>query len=434
MTALHDRASLADRATATYAPEQLGRTQYMTPEGYLCCEGVRLARTGPMLYAHHEMPEIEPAASGAMITVLRDADVLFAPETILSFAGKDVTNDHPVRMVDGQTYKAVSVGTVLNPRRGEGIEADYLVGDLLIKDPDAIEAVRSKKKREVSCGYDAEVEQISPGLGRQTKVEGNHVALVKQGRAGPSCAIQDGDTPMAAKPKRTVLDRLRTAFKAKDEAAFEEELTNAQEAMDDDDADPQTIVIKVEAAPAPAAAAAEPVVDDETDPNEARFKKLEDAVTSIGEAVSKLAAPKADEKPEGEDTDEDEKKESEKTEAMDAIAKAEILAPGVSLPKMDGASPVTKGHITALRRDALRLAIADAGRKPHVEAVLAGREPKFDAMAPGEVRMVFDAASAVAKISNTASRNRPADIPQGRMTPAKLQKLNDERNGRAKRA
>lgn len=428
---VHDRDTL-DRATATYAPEQLGRTQYLTPEGYLCCEGVRLARTGPMLYAQSEMPEVEPGPGGQMITVLRDADVLFAPETILSFNGKPVTNEHPAQMVSPQTYGAVAVGHVLNARRGEGIEADYLIGDLIITDAETMEAVRAKKKREVSCGYDAEVEQISPGLGRQTKVEGNHVALVKRGRAGPSCAITDEGPAMATKPKRTVFDRLRTAFKAKDEAAFEEELTNAEEAMDDEGDEPQTVVIKIEATPAAAPdadPAAEPVVDD-ADPNEERFAKIEAAVAQIAEAVGKLT--KTEEPPAAGVTDEDvaeeeeEKKEAEKTAVSDTLAKVEVLMPGFKLPKFDSASVATNARLTAARREALTAAMADGARKASVEAVLAGRD--LAKMRPSSVAIVFDAAAALAKASNNSVyRPRPADIPQGPMTAARYQERIAER-------
>ena len=45
--------------------------------------------------------------------------------------------------------------------------------------------------REVSCGYDADYEQTSPGKGKQSNIIGNHLALVDQGRAGHAYAIQD---------------------------------------------------------------------------------------------------------------------------------------------------------------------------------------------------------------------------------------------------
>lgn len=79
-----DRAAI-DRATAdmaTYAPEQIGRTQYLTPKGFLYIIGVRVARTGPMMYRPDEVPEVSPNPDGSMTVVVRDAETLFAPETL----------------------------------------------------------------------------------------------------------------------------------------------------------------------------------------------------------------------------------------------------------------------------------------------------------------------------------------------------------------
>jgi hypothetical protein len=67
------------------------------------------------------------------------------------------------------------------------------LGDLLITTEKGIELVKSGL-REVSCGYDAQYEQIEKGKGKQREIIGNHVALVTKGRAGGRCAIQDGKT------------------------------------------------------------------------------------------------------------------------------------------------------------------------------------------------------------------------------------------------
>ncbi|MDB5448311.1 MAG: hypothetical protein JWQ97_3628 [Phenylobacterium sp.] len=420
-------ARATDRAVvdlATYAPEQLGRTRYRTPDGFLLCEGVRIARTGPMLYAAAEMPDIEQGPFTAMITVMRDAEVLFAPDTILSYAGKPVTNDHPPCPVTPQNFKTYAVGTVLNPRRGEGAESEYLIADLLISDQQAIEDVEAGKI-EVSAGYDTEVEQIKPGVARQTKNLGNHVALVARGRAGPACAIQDAaEEPAMAKRTTRILDGIRKAFRAKDEAALEEQLGKVEEAMDDegDGDEPQRLVIEVKQPEAPAAAAAE--TEDEADPYEERFKKIEDALEGIGTSLAGLKPVEAaaDADPDAEEV-KDEEKEVEKSTAQDAMSKAEILAPGVRLPTFDAAATKVKvGAITALRRAALKAAVADSARKVHVDAVLAGRAMDFDKARPSEVAMVFDAASAVAKAANNASVHaRPFDIPQGKMNAARMQ-------------
>ena len=55
-------------------------------------------------------------------------------------------------------------------------------------------ALTAQGVTEVSLGYDADYEQTAPGVGRQTNIIGNHVALVERGRCGPRCAIGDRQT------------------------------------------------------------------------------------------------------------------------------------------------------------------------------------------------------------------------------------------------
>lgn len=448
-----------DRAAAdlaVYAPEQIGRTRYRTPEGFLFCEGARIARTGPMMYAQKEMPDIEPGTFSSMIVIERDEAVLFDPDSIASYAGKAITNDHPPEPVTPANFKKYAVGTILNPRRGEGVEISFLIADLLIMDEDAIEAIepsdKSAPKVELSAGYDTEVEQIKPGVGRQTKNVGNHVALVEKGRAGPACSIKDEDPVMATKKTRRVLDAIRKAFRAKDEAGLEEHLTQAEGLMDDDDegggADPQTVVIKFEGPGAPAAGEASDEAGgaegEKPDPYEARFKGIEDCLSGMKDAFEKLTAAPAADAAEGEGEGEkvfdeeaeeakEEEKEADKTTAQDAMSKAEILAPGIKLPVADAKSKMKRSAITDLRRTALKTAVADSARKAHVDAVLGGRAADFDKMRPSQVAMVFDAASAVASASNNrAATPRPFDTPQGPMTAAKYQeRIQERRKARA---
>ena len=187
---------------STLVTEQLGRTRWLTPQGYLFCEGVKVARTGPMMYLPEEVPGID-AGDQTMVTMLREAEALFSPETISSFAGMSVTVDHPDEMLDPDNTQKSDAGVVLNPRQGEAGESAYLLCDLLIKLRSAIDDILSGKLREISCGYDCEYEQVRPGVGRQVLITGNHVALVDRGRCGPTCAIGDAEMP-----KRTIWDRL----------------------------------------------------------------------------------------------------------------------------------------------------------------------------------------------------------------------------------
>ena len=136
-----------------YTTVKIGPKQSLTPEGFLLCEDVPLARLGMMIYG----PDETPVAAGpeGVTKIFREAEDLFAPDAIASAQGKDVTDDHPEEDVAPTNWRELTVGVMLNVRRGEGAQDDLLLGDLLIKDPGAIEAVRNGK-REVSLGYEAD--------------------------------------------------------------------------------------------------------------------------------------------------------------------------------------------------------------------------------------------------------------------------------------
>lgn len=420
---------------------QVGRTRWKTPEGYLFCEGVRIARTGPMLYRPDEVPDIT-ADGNRMVLITRDADVLFSETTLASFQGKPVTMGHPSSFVLPGNYRQHTVGTALNPRQGLGVEADYLLMDLLITDEDAIEAVM-KGLVEVSPGYSAPREQVKPGLGRQVAIVGNHVAIVKRGRGGPSCAIQDEEPVMAVKKTRSVWDRLQTAFMAKDETAFKEELEQAKDELEGEKAeDEEPDDKKGETADGAAILSG--------------LKGLTDAIAAINTSLDSIKATldamaeeeKAEDEaeeekkvededpekdpPKAEDADPEEDKTADSAalqgEYADARAAAEILAPGISLQTFDAAAPAkdTRGRIRDLKVRALQAALADPVRREHVQTVMGGATLTADAIAkmPSDsVVAVFGAASALARAANNQGGGSSRTFPQGKMTTAKMQEL-----------
>ena len=211
-----------------YTEESLGEKRKLTPEGFLVCYDVPIARIGTLLYGPGEVP-IDAGGDG-VISIERLPDDVFDPEAMASFEGKPVTNDHPPLgiKVTPENWRELSMGHVHNVRRGDGrvLDDGFLYADLMVKDPDLIRDIQ-EGKREVSAGYDAEYEQLEPGRGRQHDIIGNHVALVDKGRCGPRCAIGDNDT-MAKKNWR---DRLMTAFKARDEAALVDELDKVKDML-----------------------------------------------------------------------------------------------------------------------------------------------------------------------------------------------------------
>ena len=157
------------------------------PEGYLLCLNVPVARSGTQEY----LPaELSLPSGGAAIPVRRPEEEVFSPETVASFEGMPVTNDHPPEGVDAGNIRALQKGHAHNVRRGTGKESDLLLADLIITDPALIRLVLEEGKREISCGYTYEL-CLEGGQYVQRKIRGNHVAVVDAGRAGSRVSIRD---------------------------------------------------------------------------------------------------------------------------------------------------------------------------------------------------------------------------------------------------
>ena len=121
-----------------YGTRLSGNISRREPEEYLLCLNVPVARTGPQDY----LPEELGLPSGpAVIPVLRTEKEVFSSETIASFEGMLVTNDHPPDGVDIGNIRALQKGHAYNVRRGSGAEADLLLADLIITDPVLIDLV-----------------------------------------------------------------------------------------------------------------------------------------------------------------------------------------------------------------------------------------------------------------------------------------------------
>lgn len=159
----------------------------------------RLTRTGVFDYED---------ANGARWGELRTPQEVFSPESIKSFEGVVVTNDHPDSFVNTGNVRDLQVGHVGTDVRREG---DYLCATVTITDPDTIRAVRDGKV-EVSCGYTAEV---IPDKGtfegqeysaKQTRIRGNHLAIVDEGRAGPGARLLLDAAHSVRKDKETEME------------------------------------------------------------------------------------------------------------------------------------------------------------------------------------------------------------------------------------
>jgi len=399
-------------ASAFFTTEPLGASQKLTPEGFLLCKGVRIARLGMMMYTQHDLPHLIPADDG-FIRVTRDAEDLFHPDALASFEGKPVTNDHPEDDVTPDNWKQIAVGTTHNVRRGEGIDDQYMIADLLITDRDAIDAVRDGK-REVSNGYDADYLQTAPGHARQHSIIGNHVALVDRGRCGPRCAIQDKETENMT--KQTPIQKLKAAFGTRDAKAFDEAAAE----------------IEAGQTGGPEIHIHNSTKDSAPEGLESRLVKLEKTLDSLTTAIEGLATAKDNKtkdedeeeekkKTEDADEDEDEKKKTEDelfeeeeedkqstkdtaSEYAAIVSTAEIIAPGFKLPKLtqdaQSSKKKSKDALCACKRRALDAAVKTEAGKKAVSPFLRGRT--IDKLSAEAVDAAFYGAAEVMRSTNNS--------------------------------
>jgi hypothetical protein len=377
-----------------FTEQQLGPTQSTTPEGFLLCERVAIARTGDQLYAEGEIP-LKGDNAGIVRIVRQDIEV-FRPETIASFEGKPVTMDHPSDFVTPDTWNELAVGHLQNVRRGEGIDSDLLVADLLITNADAIAAVR-QGLRQVSCGYEAEYVQDSPGVGFQRNIVGNHVALVERGRAGARCAIQDKETQhMTPADKKSLFKRIRAAFRSNDAAALEE-IAKGQDAEETEEEKEAREAAEAAAKTGDAVARLQATVDAQA----ATIAALAAAVA----AKSKDSDVNPDDDERKEKTDDEEETEEEKAERAkagdalrDVASRAELLVPGFSMPTADGVKSLDA--VVALQRQIIGDALKTEDGKKAVEPLMVGRD--LATMTADAVGVVFLGATEIARAQNNA--------------------------------
>lgn len=228
--------------------EKLSNNLYLTPEGYLICRNVAIARDGVLLYHKSELPmKTKNADSEGMVRVYRAEKEIKDPKALASFEGKPVTMGHPPDFITPENWKKFAIGTVQNVSLGD----DHKIkADLILTDPDAIEKVKSKKIRELSCGYDADYSEEN-GKVTQGNILGNHVALVLEGRCGSSCRIFDSKFNPKEKQEmdemkkfleglRDYIDEGLKKFSSEDEEKEDEEEMKDEESEDEDSEDEES--------------------------------------------------------------------------------------------------------------------------------------------------------------------------------------------------
>ena len=174
--------------------------------GFLICKDAIIARTGWQDYKVGDLNPDEAAELGvdlsnpnANISLYRPESEVYNSACLSSFEGMPVTDSHPQEFVDRETWRQVACGHAQNVRKGPVLEDGNksVIADLFVNvDPLAMN-IENRAKRELSCGYEYRLGRENDKL-LQTRIRGNHIAVVDAGRAGPEARIYDQAAGLSA--------------------------------------------------------------------------------------------------------------------------------------------------------------------------------------------------------------------------------------------
>ena len=168
-----------------------------TDEGYLVDTPI-VGRVGIQLYKN---------ADGTIRRELRPAEEVFHADSLKSFAGKPVTDEHPGEPVTAKNAKRLSVGTMQGEGRQDG---DNVVAPIIVHDGEMIDKILKGGKRELSLGYKVDLEE-TPGVWNgqeydaiQRNIRVNHLAIVPRGRAGNARLNLDRHDAVSFNPEEEI--------------------------------------------------------------------------------------------------------------------------------------------------------------------------------------------------------------------------------------
>lgn len=208
--------------------------------GYLYCNDAIFGHTGVQEYYAHEIGE----DGNRVVKVHRLPEDVFSDEAMASIEGKSVTRLHPTEMVNSKNYRQYDVGTILKVWQ----DGENVLGNIVIKDMETIEAITEHKLEALSLGYTAKLVDIGDGEYKQTNITVNHLAIVKKGRA-ENARIMDEAINANGKEKKQMglfdwlfgkriqaeADGSFRVLKDEDTATQEEETVEEETAVQDED-------------------------------------------------------------------------------------------------------------------------------------------------------------------------------------------------------
>ena len=69
---------------------------------------------------------------------------IFSEETLSSFEGKPITDDHPQEQVTSDNFQIYAKGNIKNVQRGSGEYKDFILADLVIWDKELVNKIEKE--------------------------------------------------------------------------------------------------------------------------------------------------------------------------------------------------------------------------------------------------------------------------------------------------
>jgi hypothetical protein len=173
-------------------------------DGHLFVEWSNISKSNVCPYYGREIPDHKALGLDAtrIYQLFRDPAELAAAAS--TFAGKPLLMVHQSVSADEHPTEIV-IGCV-----GNTVEYShpYLRAPLSVWRQDAIDVIESGEQCELSCGY-RYTAYMTPGRtpegiafdGRMRQIRGNHVTIVKKGRAGPDVVVADNQPKGLTRPR-----------------------------------------------------------------------------------------------------------------------------------------------------------------------------------------------------------------------------------------
>lgn len=190
----HDHGELEATDSAPALALDRDSVRKIDKDGRMRVELANISKACINPYVGHEIPGWEDLGldPDRIYRLLRDPDEL--ERAAPTFNGVQLLKKHiPVSAKDPQRWDIV--GTTGSET---AFDAPYLRNSLFVWTQDGIDLIESGDQQELSCGYHYRPD-MTPGTyqgehydGVMRDIVGNHVALVKDGRAGPDVLVGDG--------------------------------------------------------------------------------------------------------------------------------------------------------------------------------------------------------------------------------------------------